>query len=232
MGVVKRKYVLPGDLIIEGNYQIISNAYRIGNKIYSMKVGMAEITNGKVRVIPLRGPYTPRVDDLVLGIIVDYAPLAWTVDINSYFEAFLPAQNVFGKNFNPEVHDLTKKFRIGDLIAAKIVSFERGKDPMLTVSGPGLGKLTRGELVRISPVKVPRLIGKKGSMSKMIEKATGCELIIGQNGLVFVRGPPEGMIKAIKAIKFVEEQAHTSGLTQNIQNFLKGGGGWIGKADR
>lgn len=221
MAIVKRKYVLPGDLIVKGEYQVLVNAYREGDAVYSTKIGMAEIVNNKVRVIPLTGPYVPRVDDLVLGIVVDYAPLAWTVDINSFCEAFLPAQSVFGRDFNPEVHDLTEKLKIGDLIAAKIVSFERGKDPMLTISGPGLGKLTKGKLVKISPVKVPRLIGRKGSMSKMIEKATGCELMIGQNGLVFVRGPPDGILKAIEAIRFVEEQAHTSGLTQNIQNLLK-----------
>jgi exosome complex component RRP4 len=224
MGTVKRKYVVPGDLIEEGNYRVLTNAIKVGNKIYSTKIGLAEIMEGKIKVIPLRGPYVPKVDDMVIGIIVDYAPLAWAVDINSYFEAFLPAQNVFGKGFNHEVHDLTQKFKLGDLIAAKIVSFERGRDPMLTVSGPGLGKITRGELVRISPVKVPRLIGRKGSMSKIIEQATKCSLLIGQNGLVIVSGPPEGVVKAIKAIKLVEAEAHLSGLTQNIQNILRSEG--------
>ena len=224
MAVVKRKYVVPGDLIVKGNYQALANAYKEGDAVYSLKVGMAEIVDNKVRVIPLTGPYVPKVDDFVLGVVVDYAPLAWAVDINSFSEAFLPAQSVFGRGFNPEVHDLTERLKIGDLIAARIVSFERGKDPMLSISGPGLGKLTKGKLVKISPVKVPRLIGRKGSMSKMIEKVTGCELIIGQNGLVFVKGPPEGILKAVEAIKFVEEQAHTSGLTQNIQNLLKGKG--------
>ena len=221
MAVVKRKYVVPGDLIVKGNYQVLSNAYREGDAIYSTKIGMAEIVDNKVRVIPLTGPYIPKVDDFVLGIIVDYVPLAWTVDINSFCEAFLPAQSVFGRGFNPEIHDLTERLKIGDLVAAKIVSFERGKDPMLTISGSGLGKLTSGKLVKISPVKVPRLIGRKGSMSKMIERITGCELTIGQNGLVFIKGHSEGIIKAVEAIKFVEEQAHTSGLTQNIQNLLK-----------
>lgn len=224
MVLVKRKYVLPGDVIVKGNYKLLANVYREGDAIYSTKIGIAEIVDNEVRVIPITGPYIPKVDDFVLGIVVDYAPLAWAVDINSCYEAFLPAQNVFGQGFNPEIHDLTEKLKVGDLIAAKVASFERGKDPMLSISGPGLGKLTSGELVRISPVKVPRLIGRKGSMSKLIEKATGCELIIGQNGLVLVRGPPDGVLKAIKAIKLVEQQAHISGLTQSVQALLTQGG--------
>ncbi len=220
MPEVERKYVTPGELIAEGNYKSTSNVIRIRNKFYATKVGLAEISHEGIRVIPLTGPYIPRVDDLVIGKIVDFSAFSWEVDINSCFFAYLSAQSVFGKEFSPDRESLLKKFSIGDLIYAKVVAYDRTRNPLLSVSGPGLGRIPKGEVVRISPAKVPRLIGKKGSMIKTIESATNCKLIIGQNGIILMVGPPDGILLATQAIKMVESEAHLAGLTKNIQSFL------------
>lgn len=184
---------------------------------------MAEISQEGVRVIPLSGPYIPRVDDLVIGKIVDYSAFAWEVDINSCFFAILPAQNVFGREFSPARDSLRGQFALGDLLAAKIMAFDRTRDPILSIGGPGLGRIPRGEIVKITPTKVPRLIGKKGSMIKTIESGSGCRLVLGQNGLVVVTGPSEGVLMAAKAIRLVEEEAHTADLTQKVQLLLSAG---------
>ncbi|MFN3621786.1 MAG: KH domain-containing protein, partial [Nitrososphaerales archaeon] len=84
----------------------------------------------------------------------------------------------------------------------------------------GLGKISKGEVVKISPTKVPRLIGKKGSMIRTIESGTGCKLTIGQNGIVVLSGQPEGIIKAVKAVRLIEEEAHLADLTQKVQALL------------
>ncbi|NHV96990.1 MAG: RNA-binding protein [Thaumarchaeota archaeon] len=230
MPEVKRKYVIPGELITEGNYRPLANVIKRGNKFYSTRIGLAEFGQEGVRVIPLSGPYIPRVDDLVIGKIVDYSAFVWEVDINSCFMAYLPAKNVYGRNFTPGQESLVKKFDIGDLIAAVVTAFDRTRDPILSVSGPGLGKITKGEVVKIAPTKVPRLIGKKGSMIRTIESGTGCKLTIGQNGVIVVVGRPEGIIKAVKAIKLVEEEAHLADLTQKVQAMLgvKEVGGQVG----
>jgi len=230
MPEVKRKYVIPGELITEGNYRPLANVIKRGNKFYSTRIGLAEFGQEGVRVIPLSGPYIPRVDDLVIGKIVDYSAFVWEVDINSCFMAYLPAKNVYGRNFTPGQESLVKKFDIGDLIAAVVTAFDRTRDPILSVSGPGLGKITKGEVVKIAPTKVPRLIGKKGSMIRTIESGTGCKLTIGQNGVIVVVGRPEGIIKAVKAIKLVEEEAHLADLTQKVQAMLgvKEAGGQVG----
>ncbi|MEM1993961.1 MAG: exosome complex RNA-binding protein Rrp4 [Nitrososphaerales archaeon] len=220
MPEVKRKYVIPGELITEGNYRIIANVIKRGNKFYSTRIGLAEYGQEGVKVIPLTGPYVPKVDDLVIGKIVDYSAFAWEVDINSCFMAYLPARNVYGKNFTPGQESLVKRFNIGDLIAAVVTAFDRTRDPILSVAGPGLGKISKGEVVKISPTKVPRLIGKKGSMIRTIESGTGCKLMIGQNGIVVLTGKPEGIIKAVKAIRLVEEEAHLADLTQKVQAML------------
>lgn len=219
---VKRRYVIPGDLVAKGNYQAVANVFKVGDHLYSTRVGMAEIADGKVRVIPLSGTYIPKVDDFVIGKIVDYSAFGWEVDINSCFYAFLPAQSVFGKNFSSSQDSLPKKFSIGDLISAKVVAFDRTRNPVLSITGPGLGKVPKGEIVRIAAIKVPRLIGRRGSMSRIIEASTGCRLGIGQNGIIVVTGPPEGVIKAVKAIKLIEEEAHTANLTEKVRGLLEG----------
>ena len=220
MPEVKRKYVIPGDFITEGNYRPLANVIKRGNKFYATRIGLAEFGPEGVRVIPLTGPYIPKVDDLVIGKIVDYSAFVWEVDINSCFMAYLPAKNVYGRNFTPGQESLVKKFDIGDLIAAVVTAFDRTRDPILSVSGPGLGKITKGEVVKIAPTKVPRLIGRKGSMIRTIEAGTGCKLTIGQNGVIVVVGRPEGVIKAVRAIKLVEEEAHLADLTKKVQAML------------
>jgi exosome complex component RRP4 len=217
---IQRKFVVPGDLIAKGSFAPAPHTYQMEDGVYALKVGLSEIEGRNVRLIPLAGKYVPRPDDLVVGVVTDLNAFAWTVDINSFFPAFLPASDVFGKRFSPESDDLSRRFDVGDVILARVAAFDRTKDPMLTVAGPKLGKLKGGYLMKISPVKVPRLIGRRGSMSKMIEEATGTRIIIGQNGVVVIIGPPEKVPLAVKSVEMVEAQAHLAGLTENIQSFL------------
>jgi exosome complex component RRP4 len=110
---------------------------------------------------------------------------------------------------------------IGDLITARIIVFDRTRDPMLTIQDKDLGKIPRGEFLKISATRVPRLIGKRGSMIQTIEQATQTRVLIGQNGIVVVTGRnPEGIKLAVRAIRMVEEEAHTSNLTQRVKVLL------------
>jgi exosome complex component RRP4 len=217
----KRKYVIPGDKIVDGNFRPLMNVIRIGNSIISTRIGIAEAGRDGIKVIPLSGVYIPRINDIVIGKIVDRSSLSWDVDINSCFSAHLPAQDVFGRDFSPARDDMSRELATGDLITARIIAFDRTRDPMLTVQDRDLGKIPRGESLRISATRVPRLIGKRGSMIQTIEQATQTRVIIGQNGVVVVTGRNQGGIDlAVKAIKVVEEEAHTSNLTQRIKALL------------
>jgi exosome complex component RRP4 len=101
------------------------------------------------------------------------------------------------------------------------MAFDRTRDPMLTVQDRDLGKVPRGELLKISATRVPRLIGKRGSMIQTIEQATQTRVLIGQNGIVVVTGrDPEGIKLSVRAIQMVEEEAHTANLTQRIKVLL------------
>jgi exosome complex component RRP4 len=224
MPEIIRKQVIPGDVIASGDYRPGSFVERQGNDLIALRVGLAEVIRSDVKVIPLSGAYIPRVEDQVVGKVVNTTGYGWEIDINACFLGYLPAQFVFGRDFSPATHDLSSRFAIGDLLLAKIEAFDRSRDPQLSIRGPGmLGKIPRGELVRISPTKVPRLIGKKGYMIKMIGNMTHCDIRVGQNGLVVLAGPPEGVLKAVKAVELIEQEAHMADLTQKVEAFLNSG---------
>ena len=150
-----------------------------------------------------------------------YTSLSWELDINSCYVGFLPAQDVFGRDFSAHADELATKLRTGDLVAARIANFDRTRDPLVSISDRDLGKIDSGVLMEISPSKVPRLIGKKGSMIQMIEEATDAAITIGQNGWVVVScESPEGLLKAKKAIQMVNEQAHVANLTDQVKEML------------
>lgn len=213
--------MVPGDKIIEGNFRPLMNVIKTGNAIIATRIGIAEAGRDGIKVIPLSGVYIPRVNDIVIGKITDHSSLSWEVDINSCFSAHLPAQDVFGRDFSPARDDMNRQLATGDLITARIIAFDRTRDPMLTVQDKDLGKIPRGELLKISATRVPRLIGKRGSMIQTIEQATQTRIMIGQNGIIVVTGKRlDGTQLAIRAIKMVEEEAHMSNLTQRIKILL------------
>jgi len=153
---------------------------------------------------------------VVIGKIDDVRFSMWGVDINSPYSGILPASEVFGR----EKKELSRVFDIGDVLFLRIVDVDEVKKVKLGLKGRGMGKFKGGVIVDIAPTKVPRLIGKKGSMINMIKDKTGCKIVVGQNGLVWVKGN-EDMEQIVKnVIKLIEKEAHTSGLTDRIKNKL------------
>jgi exosome complex component RRP4 len=218
----KRKYVIPGDVVTTGPFRPEQNVILEGDKIISTTIGISEIYDDSVKVITLTGKYIPKIDDLVIGKVNSHTSLSWELDINSCYVGFLPAQDVFGRDFSAHADELSSKLKTGDLVAARIANFDRTRDPLVTISDRDLGKIDSGVLVKISPSKVPRLIGKRGSMIQMIEMATNAAVTIGQNGWVVVScETPEGLLKAKKAIEMVNDKAHVANLTDQIKEMLE-----------
>ena len=221
----RRKYVIPGDVITTGPFRPEQNVMLEGEKIIATAVGISEIYDDSVKVIPLTGKYIPKIDDLVIAKVNSHTSLSWELDINSCYVGFLPAQDVFGRDFSAHADELTSKLKTGDLVAARIANFDRTRDPLVTISDRDLGKIDSGILITISPSKVPRLIGKRGSMIQMIEMATNAAITIGQNGWVVVSCEnPEGLLKAKKAIQMVDEKAHVANLTDQVKEMLESKG--------
>ncbi len=212
--------VAPGELLADGDHLLGENAYRIGTQIFSACVGLLEVDGNRVFVVPLKGGYTPRVGDLVAGRIVDIGLSGWSVDILAPYPAMLPASETPGPR-GPRRRDLSETFDVGDMVLAQVLVFDRTRDPLLTIKGPGLGKVATGRVVEISAAKIPRLIGRKGSMISMLKKETGCQITVGQNGVALVWGKtPDAETLAVEAIYMVEREAHTRGLTDRIREMI------------
>jgi len=222
--VTERKQVLPGDVIARGNHRYGNYIEKRGDEYIALRVGVAEVTHEGLKLNPASGPYLPRSDDQVIGKVVDINGFGWVVDINSCFDGFLPASFVFGRDFSPATHDLSSKFRVGDVIGARIESFDRSRDPQLSIRGEGYGKIPEGEIIKIAPTKVPRLIGRRGSMINLISERTGCDVKVGQNGVVVVVGPPEGIVKTAYVIRMIEKETHGAGLVGKVEQYLGGAG--------
>jgi exosome complex component RRP4 len=217
-----KQIVTPGDLLAEGDYLAGENTYVENKVIYSSRLGLVEYDNKKVNVVALKGFYIPRIGDLVRGTVTEVGFNGWTIDINAPYKAFLRPSDVLSRPFKPQKDELSEVLNVGDLVVAKIISYDRSHDPQLTVAEPGLGKVTRGQILKITPTKIPRVIGKKGSMITMIKEETGCQIILGLNGVVLITGKTlEDEQAALVAIRKIEEESHTSGLTDRITQMLK-----------
>jgi len=217
----QNQFVLPGDTIVTGDYTPEQNVIIDGDRAISTTVGFSEVNDNRVGVISLTGFYIPKIDDLVIGKVISFSALSWEIDINSYYSAILPASDIFGRDFTSSRDNLSLKLAKGDLIAARIVN-TGSREPLITISGQDLGKIDSGELVKISPSKVPRLIGKQGSMIQAIEGATNSSITIGQNGWVIVSNDEtNGLLKAIEAIRLVDEQAHVANLTDKVNKMFE-----------
>ncbi len=220
--VTKKQLVVPGDLLAEGDFVPGENVFKDSDKLYSQKLGVVDLDGKTIHVVALRGRYMPLVDDIVIGQVVDVGLNGWTLNINAPYYAQLNVSDVLGKSFGPRVESLTNILAVGDLVIGKIVSFDRTRDPSITVQGQGLGQVKSGTIIEITPTKVPRLIGRNGSMIGIIKQETGCEITVGQNGKVLILGRQSKNIDlVIKCVKMIENESHTSGLTDRIKTLIQ-----------
>jgi len=226
--VEPRSIVLPGDVLAEGSDVQPGSIYieRVGDKLVATITGLAvvEERDGRkiVSIIPLEGAYIPKPGDIVIGLVEDIGITHWEVDIASPYKGVLTVQEVLDRPFNPATDSLKRYLDVGDYIVAKVLAFDRARDPLLTIKGEGLGRITEGAIVEIKPSRVARVIGKKGSMINMLTRETGCSILVGQNGRILVRCPNKELEEvAVLSIKKIEEEAHTTGLTERVRAFIR-----------
>ena len=214
------QFVLPGDIIVTGDYQPEQNVILEGDRLMSTAIGFSEIKNDLVTVTPLTGLYTPKTDDLVVGKIVSHNALSWEVNINSYYPGILTAFDIFGKDYSASRDDLSLKLNTGDIILARIANVN-SRDPLITITGENLGKIDSGELVKISPAKIPRLTEKNGSMIETIEGSTNATITVGQNGLIILKcDNSAGLKKAIASVKMIGMIQYEVNIEDKIQKIL------------
>ena len=215
----ERNVVIPGEVIAKGgDYLPGEGTEKKGDEVISNRYGLAEENNRLIKVIALSGTYQARRGNVVIGKVENITFNGWVIDLDSPIGAFLSLTEV------PRYVDksgLSEVLDIGDMVVAKIVGVNaRGID--LTIKSRGLGKIEEGLIVRVNSNKVPRIIGKEGSMINLIKKEAGCNITVGQNGLIWIVGDSvEDELFVKKAILFVTEKSFTSGLTDEVKKWFE-----------
>lgn len=223
--IIKDKEIsVPGETLALGMDVLPGHGtYRDGEKIIANRLGLASIDGRTIRLIPLSGRYIPKTDDTIICKVIDVGFSGWRLDTNSAYSAMLSMKDATS-DFIQRGSNLTQYYDLGDYIVCKIVNVTSQKLVDVTMKGPGLRKLKGGRIIEVDSHKVPRIIGKQGSMVMMIKDAAKCNISVGQNGLIWIDGEPMNELLAIQAIRKIEKESHLSGLTEKIKEFLEKNG--------
>lgn len=220
LNVQDKAVVVPGETLAEGmDYLPGAGTYRLGDKILAEKVGLLNIDGRALKLIPLSGRYAPKRNDIIICKVMDVTFSGWRFETNSAYSAMLSVKDATS-DYIARGADLTSYFDIGDYVVAKITNVTSQKLVDLTTKGLGLKKLRGGRMIKVNSQKVPRIIGKQGSMVTMIKKATNCNIVVGQNGLIWLSGEPKDEVTAVSAIRMIEANSHIKGLTDKVKEYL------------
>lgn len=217
--VKSREVVVPGEVLCTGLDYLPSNGtFRRGDSIVASVLGIVRFQGRLVSIIPLAGGYLPMVGDVIVGRVMDILMTGWRLEMNSAYSAVLSIVNTMG--YIRKGEDLTKYYKIGDYLVTKIITVTSQNLIDVTMKSSGLRCLKGGRVLKVSPNKVPRIIGKGGSMIEQIKRITQCDIVVGQNGQVWLKGNPRNELIVVDVIRKIEAEAHIPGLTQRITDFL------------
>ncbi|MEM2878386.1 MAG: exosome complex RNA-binding protein Csl4 [Candidatus Hadarchaeales archaeon] len=144
-------FVVPGDLLGTAEEFVPGEgAYEEGGKIYSSSTGVVLLDSRKkhVSVFPrVRGPPILKRGDVVIGVVEDVREQFANVSIaflrgREDRELPIPGYGMvhISQTSTGYVRDLSRQFRPGDIIRAKVISAER-EPVQLTTVGDDLGVL-------------------------------------------------------------------------------------------
>jgi exosome complex component RRP4 len=219
--VKDKQVVVPGDVLADDLGFIPGfGTYRNNNNLMCSRLGIVNMEGKVIKVIPLSGRYLPRRNDVVIGRVFDILMMGWRININSPYSAVLSSKET--QDFIEKNEDLSRYFDLDDHLVCKVTNVTSQNLVDVTVREQGLRKLRGGRIIHVNTHKVPRIIGKKGSMVSMIKQATNCRIIVGQNGLIWIDGEPEKENIAVEAIRKIEDESHIPGLTERMKTHLEG----------
>jgi len=211
--------VIPGETIVSGNEFLPGDgAYRDGEEVVAEKFGLANVQEKHVRVIPVSGAYYPRRGNTIIGTVVDITFNGWLIDFGGAQNAFLPVAEV-PRYINR--NELREFLDFGESVVVKVWDV-KGRGIDVSMKMRGFGKIEGGMIMNVNPNKVPRIIGKEGSMVKMIKDATACNITVGQNGKAWINGNSvDNEIATRKIVEFIVDNSTIAGLTEKVENFIK-----------
>lgn len=205
-----RRIVVPGEVIAEDvNIKPAPDSMvrKENRKLYSLVVGLADISERGAKLIPLAGKYIPKSGDNVIGVVSAIQNSLALVELFCPYKAGI----MLGEN-----DSMLKNIKLKSIIYARIKEVIAYKKIVLE----NIRLLRHGSIILVSPVKVPRIIGKKSSMITMLKHETGCNIIVGKNGAIWIKGNEKNVEIAIKAIREIERKSHIQGLTESIKRMI------------
>ena len=215
----KRQIVFPSQILGDiKSHRAGKGTFIENGKIISERIGILNENSNYVNVIPLKGKYEPVIGDFVIGVVEEALSAGWLIDINAPSPAFLHTEEV---PWDVEFGATEKYLNTGDSIMAKILKIDEAKKMQVTMKDRNLFKINGGDIIEVEPSRVPRIIGKKGSMISLIKKYIRCRIFVGQNGKIWVEAETDNIEKVIKVIRKIESEAITFGLTNRIEDLLK-----------
>ncbi|MFC1769148.1 exosome complex RNA-binding protein Rrp4 [Nanoarchaeota archaeon] len=219
--VKDKEIVVPGEVLAQGmGYVPGVGTYREGERIISERLGLVSIDGRAIKLIPLSGRYLPKKGDTIICKVFDVTLNGWRMETNSAYQAMLSLKEATSE-FIARGADLRKYYDIGDYVVCKVSNVTSQMLVDVMMKGPGLKRLKGGRIIEVNTHKVPRIIGKHGSMISMIKQATGCWITVGQNGLVSIQGEPDAELLAVKTVRMIESESHLAGLTNKVKDFLE-----------
>jgi len=219
MSAEKREMVIPSQLLGDIKSKGAGSGTFVENgKIYSEVLGVLNENERYINVVPLKGRYDPTEGDFVIGIVEEPMASSWLVDINAPYPALLHVNEV---PWDVEFGETERYLNQGDSIMAKVLQINVEKKLQITLNDRNLYKIKGGNIINVEPSKVPRIIGKRGSMISLLKKYTRCRIFVGQNGRIWIDGDEAGIAKVLQVIKKIEDESLSYGLTNRIETLLK-----------
>lgn len=202
---------IPGEKISDTPERVAGTYIESGKTL----VSTISFLNNK-HIIPLEGPWVPRIDDTVVGIIIENRNHVYTVDLSFFGRGLLIESKFERQSFDPDT-----------VIEAKVKNVEDRKTVILSYPKP----LSGGVVINVKPSKISRIIGRENTMVDQIAEITNTRIAVGFNGFIWIKGIH--VKEAMDAISMIEENAHTDGLTERIKLMLeKSVSEKAGKADK
>lgn len=199
-----QRVVVPGERIAETAIELDDGLVENG-KTYSTVIGIFD--DERRSLVPLEGLWYPKRDDSVIGLVEEDKLNTYVVSLNSPYKGLIISKFV------------DVELAAGDVIEAVVKEIDKTKTVILMRPR----KLSGGKVMKIRPSKIPRVIGKNDTMVKQICALTKTTMVIGLNGVVWIGGGGNTDL-ATAAIMKIDEEAHTSGLTERVKEMLEKGG--------
>lgn len=206
---MSREIVIPGEHVGSNPHAMGQNVYAMDGQVYSAVMGIKNERESEVSVVPLNGRYLPQENDTLVGIVKSEKFSGYEIEINSFYTSYASKK------------ELRDPLKVGAIVTCKVMKVNELNEADIGF----IRQLGEGEIVMVTPSRVPRIIGKNNSMLNVVKNGTGANIFIGKNGLVHVSGGNVELAK--ETLLRINDNAHVENLTLDTQKFLavKTGGG-------